>query len=505
MNRRLLVNALVSAAQVVVVGGAFFVLYRFLLDVLGAADFGVWALVLATTSATAVANLGLAASAVKFVSQYRARGDTVYVAQLIQTAMLSVGGVLAVVLPLLYPALRALLGVFIEPASKLPEALSILPYALVSFWLTSVGGVALSCLDGFQRVDWRGGLLMGSTLTYLGLAFLLVPDGGLIGLAQAQVIQAALLFAAGWLLLRRLLPALPLVPWRWHRGAFREMLGYSLNFQVIAVFQMLFEPVTKALVSRFGGVDVLAYFEMAHRMVFQIRALFATAHQAIVPTIAEVQETAPERLRDLYAGSFRLLLYLLVPALPFFIALTPLISRVWIGRYEPAFVTFAVLLFAGWFLNLTSGPAYFANMGTGALRWNVIGHAVAGVLNAALGVALGWYAGGTGVVVGFMTAIVAGSLTTTLAYHRAHGIRMAGLVEPATLWLGAAGLAALGAALALYEWLRAAWPLAALALAVVAVFALVVALPLWRHPMRAVLQAWLARAFLRGRSAPVRR
>ena len=66
-KRRLLINALMAVMQVVVIGGSFVVLYAFVERTLGIALFGVWALVLATTSASGIANLGLGNSAVKFV------------------------------------------------------------------------------------------------------------------------------------------------------------------------------------------------------------------------------------------------------------------------------------------------------------------------------------------------------------------------------------------------------------------------------------------------------
>ncbi len=197
-KRQLLVNAMVSVGQVIVTGAVYFVLYRFLLDRLGPLEFGVWALVLATTSAAGIANLGMATSAVKFVSQYLARGDRERVALVIQTAAISVAIFLAAVMLAAYPLLQRLLGVLIDEPAQLPAALLILPYALVSFFLTSLAGVFQSSIDGFQRMDLRGIILMGTTIAYLGLCLLMVPSYGLIGLAWAQVLQACLLVMVLW-------------------------------------------------------------------------------------------------------------------------------------------------------------------------------------------------------------------------------------------------------------------------------------------------------------------
>lgn len=491
-KRRVLINAVMSVVQVVVTGGVLFLLYRFLIGAIGAEDFGVWALVMAWTSASAIATLGLAGSAVKFVSQHLARGDEAHVAAVVQTAALSVGAFLAVAALALYPLLRTLLAAIVEPAANVPAALAVLPYALASFWLASVAGVFLSCIDGYQRVDLRSVLVTVATAAYLAFAYALVPAYGLIGLARAQVLQAGLLLLTAWLLIRWLLPTLPLMPWRWEKRAFREMLRYSLNFQVISLAQMLFEPVTKSLLSKFGGVGGVAYFEMAQKMAVQLRALIATAHRSLVPTLADLHERNPALLGTIYVKSYRLLLYLILPSLPLLIASTPLISDLWIGAYQAAFVTFAALLFTGWFLNLLAVPAYIANLGTGDLRPNVWGHLVIGVLNGLLGGLFGWRFGSVGVVAGFVVALLAGSAFIAITYQRTHGVRTSELAGRDSLLLGGAGIAGGTLVLFLYARYGDAWNLFGLGALMLAVYLAAVAIPLWRHPMRRQLQGWLA-------------
>jgi O-antigen/teichoic acid export membrane protein len=496
-KRRVLVNALMAVVQVVVNGGAMLVLYRFLLDTIGAADFGVWALVLSWTTATSVASLGLSGGALKFVSQYLARADRDHVVRIVQTGLLTVAGVLGVVLVAVYPLLGEGLALVVEPESQIPDALAILPYALGSFWLMSMSAVVLSAIDGFQRVDLRSYVVTGGILVYVGLAFVFVKDRGLIGLAQAQVLQAALQLGAAWLVLHRLLPRLPWVPWRWHKGAFKEMLGYGLNLQVISVAKMFFEPTTKTLLSLFAGVSAVSFFEMAHKLIFQLRTIIVEAHRALVPTLADLQERKPELLREVYATSQRLLQFLILPSLPLIIALTPLISRLWIGRYEPQFVLFAVVIALGWFPNMFSNPAYFANMGTGHLRWNVYGHLAMGGLNAALGGLLGWQFGGTGVAVGFVIALLIGSFMVAAEYHHRLGIRTAAFVGSDSLRLALSGLVGMGAVLGLYTVLQDVWHPVLLTGLVLAVYLVIVAWPLWTHAMRPRVMSWALSLFRR--------
>lgn len=494
-KRQLLVNALAAAAQVIVTGGSFFVLYRYVKDAVGIEYFGVWSLVLATTSASSLANLGLAASVVKFVSMYRARGDIRRVVRIVETAVISLAVFLLVVLAALYPAAGYLLALPLDGAQT-AAALAILPYAFVAFWITSVAAVLQGSLDGHHRVDLRSYLLMGSSVIYLAAAFALVPSRGLVGLAQAQALQAGLLLIATWVALRRVATGLPIVPVRWTWSVFREMLAYSASFQAISVFKLLTEPLAKWLVTIFAGAAAVGFFEFAQRMVFQLRALFVSAHQAIVPTIADLQERDAAALEKVYVASFRVILYLVLAALPLLIVILPLVARLWLGAYEPLFVTFSVLLAAGWFLNMLSNPAYFAYLGIGKLRWNVAGHAAIGMLNVALGYVLGRMYGGTGVVAGFAAALIVGSLLIAASYQRAYAVRLSRLLERESAVLFAAGMA--GLLVAVWIW-GLPYGIASRGLLACAAYGAAVALPLWKHPVRRTLWAW-CRTLLPNRS-----
>lgn len=490
-RRRLLINTGMAALQMAVVGGSFFLLYAYVVGAIGKEDFGVWALVFSITTTGSIANLGMAASAVKFVSQYLAREEHAYLDRLMQTAVVSVALVLGIILVLAYPLFQWLLGLFVEPADKLPDAWAILPYAIGSFWLISVGGVFQSCLDGLHRVDLRSWVVMIGAVAYLGFAYWRVPQNGLIGIAEAQLMQAGLVCGLSWIVLRVKRRSLPLVPWRWDRNAFREMLGYSINFQGIAVTQLFLEPAVKALVSRFGGLATLASFEFAYRMVFLIRSLFSAAHQAIVPTIADIKERAPDLLRGVYTRSYRLLVFLLVGAVPLFIVLTPVISRLWIGQYDAAFVGFSAILFVAWSLNLLANPAYFANLGTGELRWNLIGHVVMAVLSGGGGLVLGSVFGGYGVVAAYATGLAVGSLLIAWAYEKRYAIQRWPLFGTPTVWLGLAALGGLAGGVLLYQQLHESWPVVVLGIGLVVGYGVIVIIPWWRHPMRAELVGWV--------------
>ena len=427
-KRQIVTNTLISTLNVFVSGVSLFVLYRYFLDTIGKEAFGVWSVVLAVTSLGGAAGTGLHQGMVKFVAQYRARQDDAYAARIVQTAIITIFFSTSLIVFLLFFLLKEVLSFVLEPQFH-SIALSLLPYALFSFWITTLNSIYESSIDGMQRVDIHNVIIIITTLFYLGLCFYLVPRSGLLGIARAQILQNILLLVLSITVLLSLMKTLPLFPTKWSWSIFKEIFFYGFNFQLISVSQMLLIPTTKIIISKFGGTGAVTYFEMANKMAFQIRSLISTGHQALVPTIAALYESEPKKLHNFYITSMRTMVFIILFLLPPMLFMIPTISRIWVGFYEPTFVLYGIILFTGWFLNLIVNPAYFNNMGTGQLRWNVIGQFVLGVSNVLLGIIIGWFVGTVGVVIGFALSLQMGTLITTVMYHRTHKIMACSILQ----------------------------------------------------------------------------
>lgn len=415
-------NVLANVLQMLAGAGLLFVLYRYINATLGVAQFGVWSVVLATASASRLANLGLGAGMTRFIARYLALEDRHTAARMIETSSVTLALVLALVLPALYVPLKYVLAhVFTGP--HLAEAWQLLPYALLSLWLNDVAMVYQSGLEGFQRMDLRAGIVVAGQVLKLLLAFWLVPIHGLIGLAEAQIAQGVFLLLVGWIVLRRRLPQLGWLPIRWSRRAFRELIGYGANVQLASLFMMLMDPVAKALMAKFGGASAAGYFEMANQVVLKVRALIVTANQAIVPRVAALAETDPARLARLYCENMRTLVFVTLPPTALILAWAGGFSWLLTGAYQANLVFLLWLFAAAWGFNTFAGPAYFINMGTGRVGWNTLAHVLMGTINVALGWWLGLRYGAPGVASAYAIALVTGSGLLIAAFQKLHGIR----------------------------------------------------------------------------------
>src|ERR1700719_3316733 len=102
-QKQIFLNAVTTSGQELATAGVLFLLYRFLIHTIGIERFGVWSLVLATTSVVTLANQGFSASIVKFVAKYAAWDRAEDVSVLVQTAVITTGVALGAFSLLLYP------------------------------------------------------------------------------------------------------------------------------------------------------------------------------------------------------------------------------------------------------------------------------------------------------------------------------------------------------------------------------------------------------------------
>lgn len=487
-KRRLARNALAKALQTLAGAGLLFALYRYINTTLGVEQLGVWSVVLATVSASRLADLGLSTGVTRFVARDLARGEPNRACQVINTATLTLMVSVGAALPLLYLLIAKLLPHLLG-STHLSNAQEILPFALVSLWLSIVAAVFQGGLDGCQRMGLHAGLVVTGQALLLVLAVCLVPQHGLMGLAWAQIGQALFLTMVGRLLMHRALPELPRLPLRWNKHVLREMLCYGANVQAASVSMLLFDPIAKVLMARFGGPAAAGYFEIASQVVLKARAVIVAANQAVVPHIAALAETKPTHLAHIYLENTRLLIFVSLPTFALLIGWAGGISWLLVGAYQTDFVFLLSLLAVAWGWNIIACPAFFTNMATGQVGWNTLSHVIMGLLNVGLGWLLGSRYGAHGVALAYAIALVIGSgvLIAIFQCKNRLGWRWSFIHEHL-------GLTIVCVLVAVFSWLA---PLRALSAQPAAIIGwlflspLMLGLAVWFHPMRKQLVEWL--------------
>lgn len=425
-KKRISINIISTILQVLVVGVVYLFLYKFLLESLGIEKLGVWSIILATSSIANLANFGITSGLVKFIADYNAKKNLKDIPKLIFTALVSIIILFLLIVIIIYFFSKVILG-FVVEQKYLSLALEILPYSLLCLFINSVGGIFTSTLEGFQKNYVKNFLFLFSSVFLLLSSYYLVPIYQLKGVAIAQVLQSVIILVGLLLFVINTSQLAIFNKWNWDYKIFRELINYGAKFQVISVFQMLYEPITKGLISKFGGLAVLGYYEMAARLVNQVRALIVNANQVMVPVVAHTNSTQKENLKELYNKMMSITFFVNVLLISVLLIFTPIISILWIGHWEPIFVFSMLLLSTSIFVNILIGPAYFSCVGEGNLNLILKSQIMIGILNLILGYVLGYYFSGKGVIVSWAISVAISSFYLFYNYQKEKDIPLTNL------------------------------------------------------------------------------
>jgi O-antigen/teichoic acid export membrane protein len=310
-------------------------------------------------------------------------------------------------------------------------------------------------------------------------------------------LQALVILAGGWILLRGQLRDLSVVPLRWRYATFRRILTYSVLFQINNVLVLIIDPMVKFLLARFGGLSATAYMDMAMQLVQKIRQLPMAATQVLVPAMAQASELGQGRVRELYTRSYRTIFAATISIFCLLASLISVISILWIGHQEPLFIGMAWICILGMSVNTLGTPSYFSNLGTGDVGTNTIGHALAALLAAALGWWGGWAWGAFGVGAGYVAGLAVGGLYIQVLFVRRLGLKLSSLIPAESRWLLISSVFAVGICLAAdkvvlrvpyFDAPHISAQLVRMAI-LVAIFMLVAGSSMWMHPLRRAVSA----------------
>ncbi len=479
MLGRLKLNVVASVANALAVVVSALVAVPLILDAVGTAGYGVWALGLAVVVYASMADAGLGPAVQRFTAVARGADDRAGTAQLLWTTLLAYAAVGVLALLVLHLAAGGLVNLFGLPASLRPvaeEMFRLLGYAVAVALLASGTGHLLSGLERFGALAVSS---IAGAIAFVVAIALLASDHGLPGLATALLIQQSVVFILRLWAVRGLGLGHPVRPVG--LGRLRDMVRFSLPLQGAAVADLVNAQSDKIVVGLVATLATVGQLGIGAQFADGGRLLAAAALGPIVSTLAVTAGAGDLGvLRAQFAELHRLwVLGVLGAGLVGAMALTPLIEA-WLGsgHDEAALLGGILVLAATAGLATSSGAAYLRALGRPGLEARY-GLLVLGV-NLLLTIPLALAAGARGVVLGTLGSYLIGGLwfSTRLARHVPvvpfRDRRDAAIAVGAAI---AAGGAALGAGMLAVAILpgRAALPVvAAGALAAMAAYAVVV-------------------------------
>jgi O-antigen/teichoic acid export membrane protein len=429
-SRNILKNAISAISVNLVIGVVTLFLYKYLYTTVGIAQFGVWSLVVSTIAVGSVANAALCESVVRFVALYSVKNDWENVSKVLVTSCYILGVLLFFFLFIIYVGSYFILPFVIENHKYLALARSLLPYGLLGFWINGLATAFLSLFEGLRLAYIKNMIIAFCSILYYTGARMLVPHFGLIGVVYAGVVQAMVLLTISSVSVIIKLPYFSLKPLHLKSDLFNQLVAFSMNLQAISILTIMYDPITKYFMAKYGNMSFVGYYEMGNKVILLARNLVISAVQILVPNLTIEAEKSIEALKSMYYKIFSIVFSISTFMLTSIIIFLPYISIIYLSHFEPIFVIATIIIGAGYFVNIIMSPVYFVNYATNSLRINLRGQFVMAVLNPVFCLVLGILFGSYFVIAGWASTLICGAVYIIIISHKKYGINNLRLFKP---------------------------------------------------------------------------
>ena len=409
-------NVVTSIVAFVANLALIFISYRAVIQVGGMASLGLWSALMSWIFLIRLGDVGMATAAVRFIARTDAAQNLAKVRAYLDTSI-ALNLILFLVLvgisaPIFYYFLPRILP---ADASTQATARVVLPVMFSGFVLSSLSGLILGGLIGLHRGYLASYVTVFGSVLQLIVVVALVPSYGLLGLAWGQITQQAVMIVAGWTLVLRVLNDEAgrhggLLPRYFSRAALLEMLGFSLKAQFSNILNGLFEPLSKIIVGRTGGMEFLGLYELAFKMVSLPRNAIVAGVHATTPAMARMLEDDMPAARQLYEASKQKLMRRGALVLVITVMATPLASWLLMARLDTALWELVVWLAVGFWGNMLGAPAYLVGVAKGKLGGNMIAATAALAVIGVTGLVSVWSDEAHLVIVGVSAGLALGGI-----------------------------------------------------------------------------------------------
>jgi len=274
---------------------AWLILVPVILNLLGEELFGIWTLVTSALAVAGVLDLGMSASATKFMSEFKAAGKSQEMSEALSIAL---------TIQLLFGILGG--GLLFVLAPNMPAAFGVAPEnisaTIWSFRIAAIG-LPLSILRAFTatlptvvlRYDVSNALMLGFTIT-TAVATVLVAT---YSQSVESVLLATVLTIFGFTLLgvvacRSIFPDIHIHIVS-NRETWKRMLGFSGHATLASIAGRIFMYADKIIVGMVLGPAAAGYYSIAVGFGAKINQVGAAIANALLPAFSALQGADADR------------------------------------------------------------------------------------------------------------------------------------------------------------------------------------------------------------------
>lgn len=381
LNRNIFSGSITAAMGIVL----SIISYPIYLHFLGAGLYGLWIILSVVISFSAIGGLGIDDAIVKYVAQEYGKNNKENILKYISTSInfLIICGILIIaVLISIIDVIRGFLNLGIQ-YSELFYA--IFPFIVILSVFIFIVNLINSVLKGLGRFDQASYFLLSGRIIAVSIAIVLLTSGYSIwSLYWGQLLSFIYVLIISAIFIHREIGAF-YNPWKFDAKSLWILIKFGGMLTVSKVISMLLVPFVKIVIVRYIGLSDVAYFEIAHKIVLQIRSLFERGISAIMPEISRLTTAAHNQEKEISRiifKAYKLILFLGLPTFILLILVGDTIIKAWLAtEYNVAISTTFKIIAIGFTFNLLIIPIYYHFMALGKVKYCFYNHLVQAVLN----------------------------------------------------------------------------------------------------------------------------
>jgi len=379
-----------------------FLLTPFILNQLGASHYGLWVLVGSVVAYSSLLDLGIAGAVIKYVAEYRTRGENEQAQSLIATALR-----LYCFLGLIAIVLSAILApIFLNLFNVLPNERSMATVLVllsgITVGISIPGTLTMAVLRGLQRFDLVNVISSISTLLSLAAVVAVLLLGG--GVVSIVAVNIPVILATQVVSVRFIKRTAPELRFGW-RGAkrswVRPILSFSSSLFVIDMATRLQTKTDEMVIGVFLPVSSITPYSLARRLSEVAQILTDQFMKVLLPLASELHAGNDlARLRSLYITGTRLALAIYLPVGCVLVIFASEILSFWVGAAYAEYSHLVIILTLASLIVTSQWPAGSILQGIARQRPLAVMATCSGLANLALSIALIYPLGLTGVALG---------------------------------------------------------------------------------------------------------
>jgi len=413
MKTKIVMSTIINIFSLAIMFAVALVMTPVILHRMGAEQYGLWAFlgIFSASGYFSLLDMGMQGTAIKYISEYHAKGDKEKLNQVINSVLLFflivgfAGGIILLIVNNLF------LGVFFHVPPAYFQLVQILINLVAISFLFQFPAMGLSAIiEGLQRYDVLKGISLFFTIVSNAILYLYLTHANGLWFMTAISLSSSLLLTLAYLLFSKiLLPEMRINPFRSRLSTLRSLSNMSVKLFISKLVGLVFNNTDKILISIFLTMTAMTYYDIVNKITFVVALTTSLMNQTLIPFTSKLSaQNDEERIRVLFMKASRYSAVISLPAIIFVMVMAKELISVWIGR-EYAWLFFLAQLFISHnVLTLLTGVPSTMMVGVNKVEEALKVSVFLALLNLAISIFTVSYFGIAGLIAGTVIAYLTG-------------------------------------------------------------------------------------------------